>query len=288
MERELWPRLYHLIMETGEAFRLIDVTFQPHIIALVWHWAALHDRPMCWSCDEKNWSTTTLRPALIPSASTLSRRLHQLSTAMFLRLVIEHIRATGDPRLIAVIDGKPLPIGGASQDPEAHCGRGAARLAKGYKLYAVTDGRPIPAAYRVNSMNMNEDKVAEEMVGDLQGGGGYLLGDGEYDANAVFDQAAAAGYQLLAPREDPAAGLGHHYQSPYRLRCIELMRSVFGQEVFGLRGRIERDFGHLTSFGCGLAPLPSWVRHENRVWLWVSAKLVINALRIMMRKGVAA
>ena len=30
MERELWPRLYHLIMEVGQTLRrLIDVSFQP-------------------------------------------------------------------------------------------------------------------------------------------------------------------------------------------------------------------------------------------------------------------
>ncbi len=34
MERELWPRLYHLIMEVGQTLRLIDVSFQPHIIVL--------------------------------------------------------------------------------------------------------------------------------------------------------------------------------------------------------------------------------------------------------------
>ena len=62
-------------------------------------------------------------------------------------------------------------------------------------------------------------------------GGGYLVGDGGYDADAVFDAAGAVGYQVLAPREDPQAGLGHQYQSPYRLRCIDLMGSPFGQEV---------------------------------------------------------
>ena len=137
-------------------------------------------------------------------------------------------------------------------------------------------------------MNINEDKVGEEMIPELHGGG-YLLGDGEYDANPVFDAAGAAGYQLLAPREDPDTGLGHHYQSPYRLRCIELMRSAFGRGVFACRGAVERTFGVLMSFGGGLSPLPSWVRHLNRVWLWVSAKLVINGVRIMaLRKGLAA
>ena len=32
MERELWPRLYHLIMEVGQGFRLIGVSFQPHVV----------------------------------------------------------------------------------------------------------------------------------------------------------------------------------------------------------------------------------------------------------------
>ena len=51
------------------------------------------------------------------------------------------------------------------------------------------------------------------------------------------------------------------------------MRSAFGRGVFACRGAIERTFGALTSFGGGLSLLPSWVRHLNRVWLWVSAKL---------------
>ena len=61
-------------------------------------------------------------------------------------------------------------------------------LAKGYKLYAIWSGRPAPEIYRVYSMNTSESKVAEEMIPQLDGVG-YLLGDGEYDANPVFDAA---------------------------------------------------------------------------------------------------
>jgi Transposase DDE domain len=285
MERELWPRLYHLIMEVGQDLRLIGVSFQPHIVLLVLFWAALHDRPMKWACRPRNWSTTTARPPRLPSPSTVSRRLRRVDTAMLMRAVLDRLRHDADPRLIALIDGKPLPIGGSGHDPEARCGRGAGLWAKGYKFYAIWAGRPVPETYRVYPMNVNEDKVAEEMMPDLTGGG-YLLGDGEYDANGVFDAAGAAGYQLLAPREDPEAGLGHKYQSPYRRRCIELMRTAFGRGVWGLRRRIEQWFGVLVSFGGGLSPLPSWVRHLKRVWLWVSAKLVINGVRILaLRQG---
>jgi hypothetical protein len=286
MERELWPRLFHLVMEVGQTLRISDVTYQPHIILLVFLWAALHDRPVRWACDEENWSTTRLRPASLPDPSTLSRRLRRLDTALLMRALVERLRQGEDPRLIALIDGKPLPVGGASHDPEARCGRGAGMPAKGYKLYAIWAGRPVPETYRVFPMNVNEAKAAEEMIPELKGGG-YLLGDGEYDANRLYDVAAAAGYQLVAPREDPDAGLGHHYQSPARLRCIELFRSGFGQVLFACRGAVERTYGTLTSFGGGLSPLPSWVRHLNRVWLWVSAKILINGMRIMFRKGLA-
>jgi hypothetical protein len=287
MERELWPRLYHLIMEVGQTLRLTDVTYQPHIIVLVFLWAALHDRPVGWACDVRNWATTTLRPATLPSPSTLSRRLRRVDTAMLMRALVQQVRQGEDPRLVALIDAKPLPVGGASQDPEARCGRGAGMLAKGYKLYTIWSERPVPETYRVYSMNISESKVAEEMIPQLNGGG-YLLGDGEYDANPVFDAAGDAGYQLMAPRKAPEAGLGHRCQSPYRLRCIELMGSAFGRGVYRLRRGIERAYGNLTSFGGGLSPLPAWVRHQDRVWLWVTAKLAINAIRIMINKGLAA
>jgi hypothetical protein len=213
MERKLWPRLYHLIMEVGQTFRLIGVGFQPHIILMVFCWAALHDRLVSWACRWRHWSTTTLRPARLPSPATMSRRLRRLDTAMMMRALVQRLRQSADPRLLALIDGKPLPIGGSGHDPEARCGRGAGMWAKGYKLYAIWAGRPVPETYRVYPMNVNEDKVAKEMMLDLNGGG-YMLGDGEYDASPVFDAAGAAGYQLLAPRDDPEAGLGAPLSEP--------------------------------------------------------------------------
>jgi len=136
-------------------------------------------------------------------------------------------------------------------------------------------------------MNRSEDKVAIELVAEARGGG-YLLGDGLYDSSRVFDAAGAAGYQLVAPREEPDAGLGHRYQSPYRLRCIDLLRRPFGEALYDRRNDVERNFAQLTSFGGGLAPLPAWVRHEHRVWMWVSAKLLINAERIKRYQRLAS
>lgn len=66
------------------------------------------------------------------------------------------------------------------------------------------------------------------------------------------------------------------------------MRTPFGEPLIGMRANIERDYGTLTSFAGGLAPLPAWVRHETRVWFWTSAKMIINAVRIMKHKGLVA
>src|SRR5262245_34347205 len=127
------------------------------------------------------------------------------------------------------------------------------------------------------------------MRAELAGSGGYVLGDGEYDVTAVFDAAGAAGLQSLAPREDPEAGLRHGSQSPYRLGSIELLVTRFGPEIRALRGRIERCFGGMVSFGRdpGGCP-PPWVRRLHRVRGWVWAKLLINGVRIIERYGVAA
>ena len=54
------------------------------------------------------------------------------------------------------------------------------------------------------------------------------------------------------------------------------------------RKAIERYFGHATIFGGGLASLPAWVRRQHRVKRWLWAKLLINAVRIMLRKRLTA
>jgi hypothetical protein len=305
-ERELWPRIYHLVMTHGKAIRQTFVTYQPSLLVLVLLWAAIHDRPIGWACDEANWSTTTMRPFVLPSPSTLSRRLRSIAVGVLMRDLAARLRDIVPPSLIAALDGEPLPVGGASHDPDAKNGHGAGKIAKGYKLHAVWGVRPMPEARSVEPLNVCETKAAEALLPELTGrGGGYLLGDGEFDANAVFEAAGAVGYQLVAPREKVGAGLGHRRQSPYRLRCIELLRGtvgaggslrdridrafgVFGRELYALRGRIERSFGNATSFAGGLGPLPAWVRRSHRVWRWVWAKLLINGVRILRKQGLTA
>jgi len=282
MERELWPILYRSLQEMAKEVRQKYVQLQPWVIVAAMLWAALHDRPVSWACDPRHWSTTELRPATIPSESTMSRRVDAVSTGVFWRALERRLRANGQPALAAFVDGKPLPVGGNSKDPDARWGRGAGGLAKGYKLHAVWSTGVLPEAWEVAPLNVSEKAVAYRLIGQLHYGG-YLLADGEYDASYLYDRAFEQGYQLAAPfRKARNPGSGKHYQSPHRLRNIELMQHDYGQTLYKVRTSIERSFGNATAFGGGLAPLPAWVRGLERVRTWVWAKLLINAVRIVM------
>ena len=287
MERELWPLLYHVIRRVANDFSQKNVRYQPWILVAVTLWAALHDRPMSWACDERNWSTTSLRPCRIPSASTLSRRAHGVAVGLFRRAVEEAIREGQEPALVAFIDGKPLSIPAISSDPDAGFGRGAGEKSKGYKLHAVISSRAVPEAWEVTPINVAETTVAQALIGRL-GHGGYLLGDGNYDASAVFDAAGEKGYALRTPHPELNAGQGHHYQSPHRLRSIQTRGTEFSKALRKARGEIERRFGTLSSFDCGLKPLPAWVRRLHRVRTWLWDKILINAARILKKQGLTS
>ena len=283
MERELWPTLYRHVRVIAQQVRQKYVQIQPWIIVATMLWAALHDRPVAWACDPRNWSTTGLKPMRIPSQGTMSRRADSVATGVFWKQLEQHLRQS-DPALLSFLDGKPLPIGGNSKDPDARYGRAAGGYAKGYKLHTLWTKSNLPDAWEVASMNVSEKVVARRLIGQARGGG-YLLADGNYDASYLYDDAFAKGYQLLAPfRKGKEPGSGGHYQSPHRLRSIELLTHAFGQSVYRARSQIERDYGNATVFGGGLAPLPAWVRGQDRVRTWVWAKLLINAVRILIHK----
>jgi hypothetical protein len=283
MERELWPVLYRLVRQAATGVYQRGVVYQPWVLLLVFLWAALHDRPVSWACDRANWRTTRHRPPKVPSAATLSRRVDTVGVGLAWRAVEDRVRATGHPALVALVDGKPLPVGGNSKDPDAAFGRAAGCVAKGYKLHAVWSTRPVPEAWEVTPMNGCEKAAAGRLLGQLTHGG-YLIGDGNYDASWLYDAAAAREYQLVAPgRKAKNPGCGKHYQSPHRTRGRELLGGPFGKALYRTRTGIERSFGNAGSFGGGLQPLPAWVRGSDRVRTWVWAKLLINAARILTR-----
>lgn len=286
MERELWPLLYRTVREVARRFSQKYVQIPGWVLVLTMLWAALHDRPVSWACKPANWTTTRLRPAHLPSPSTMSRRVDGVGVGLLWRAVEQRLRelSAARPALASILDGKPLLVSGVSKDPDARYGHGAGTGGKGYKLHTIWSSRALPETWELTPLNVSEKVVARRLIPQLTSGG-YLLADGNYDANPLFDLAHAHGYQLVTPLpHGKEPGSGHHYQSPQRVRSIALMRSDFGRQLFGLRGAIERSYGNATSFGGGLAPLPAWVRGLNRVRTWVWAKLLINAARILKHK----
>lgn len=276
MERELWSSLYHVVMKLDSGYGAWK--YSAGDIVVVYLWAVVHDRPTSWAAANMNWPSN-LCPKHLPSQSCLSRRLRQPGVQQLMTAAEETWLAAVcvGQWWLKIIDAKPLPVSPISKDADAGYGRGAGGKQKGYKFYAVWGVGPLPMAWALAPMNVSEKIMARFLIRDLPGEG-YLLGDNEYDVNALYDLAHEADHQLLAPQRK-STRLGHQRHSPYRLRCIELRKRSFGRGICRYRGQIERDFGSLTSFGGGLICLPSWVRRFTRVRNWVHAKLLINAAR---------
>jgi len=279
MERELWESLCRL---AGLVYnRKPRVLYTDEVIVAVYVWAVVHDRPVHWACDASNWPPD-LAQWRLPSQPTMSRRLR---TATFEQLLYDIENALLSLTVIyhqwmRVIDGKSLPVGGPSKDADTTWGRGSGGKQKGYKLHVIWGGGPLPIAWALAGLNINERSVARNLIRDLPGEG-YLLGDRQYDATALYDVAAQAGYQLIALPQRVGRALGHRRQSPHRLRSLALLNIPFGRAIDRYRRRIEHCFAQLTSFVGGLGPLPFWVRRFHRVRLWIHCKLLLHAVHNM-------
>jgi hypothetical protein len=288
MELELWA-------ETSAAISAVASDWPRHkrdqhstaLIVGVYHWAALHDRPISWACKPQNWTAQT-RPQVLPDQSTMSRRTRRQDFEDFLWRVGQHLNGKNKPGMVKVVDGKSLELPNHSKDPDATWGRGVSRISLGYKIHAIYSGNPMPDAVVITTLNVCEKQMAARMIKRV-GGYGYLLGDAHFDASWVFDQCHAHNHQLVCPRAKPFTGEGHHYISEHRRRAIAMLEvpqyiNGFGQALYRQRTDIERDFSQLVCFGAGLGPLPTWVRRIWRVRHWVINKLLINAARIRINR----
>lgn len=279
MERELWPILYTALRAVSASDHQNGVHYQPWVIVAVLLWAAIHDRPRSWACAKDHWDTTDRRPDRIPSPSTLSRRSKTAEVTDLLDRLGAHLRGDGAPAWTLIVDGKPLPVGHCSKDPDV----GVVPCGRGYKLHAIWGDRCVPEVWEVTAANEYEGAVAERLLERVRGKG-FLLGDGNYEASRIYDAAAQSCYQLLAPLDPRDNGRGHRYQSPHRLLAVHWSETGLAQDLLRGRARIERTFGNMGAFGGGLGPLPNWVRRRGRVTRWVHCKILINAARIIRRR----
>src|SRR3990172_3824967 len=184
MEREFWNLLYAISTRLDRDWGRWK--FSSADVVVVFFWGVVNDRPMSWAVVKTNWPED-LCPKCLPSQSTLSRRMRSSDTQQLMTEIEQAwLGLTGACwMLIRIIDGKPLTVSGVSKDADARYGRGAGGMQKGYKLFAVWPSGPLPMAWGLAAMNKSEKTMARQLIPTLPGGG-YLLGDPEYDSNALF------------------------------------------------------------------------------------------------------
>jgi len=282
MEGQLWKAILMVLAQVDKRRQRADEDFSDEDIVRVFYWAVIHDRPISWACQRRNWPCYARRRRL-PSDTTMSRRQRQSHVVALLDAVERRVTRPKRPGLYWMIDGKPLAIGGCSKDRQAGYGKAAGTKAKGYKLHAIVSSDGSLGDWRVAPMNKDERVIAKRLLkrAEVQG---YIVGDANYDSNYLHEICDARGNrQLLTPRRyGPGRKVGHRAQSTGRLRSIALLENPqprFGRQLMRDRSGVERSFSQMVSWGGGMTHPPPWVRTHRRVRRWVQAKLTLTALR---------
>lgn len=299
MEREQWSELVAAIRAVDKGFiEPPRVVHRTAAVVMVHAFAALHGQSVSWACRAGSWIGWK-RPPALPDQSTMSRRVRTEAFARFQlrvgrRLDAAYLERRGEagrpPALLRIADGKPLEVPAHSGDRQAAWGRGAGGLRRGYKLHAIWSDLPMPDAFAVTPLDVCEKRMCRRLLGRLpEGAAGYLLADALFDKSELHDECVCRNHRLVCPRIKPGTGLGHGYPSPHRLRAMDLLEpppgaSGFGAGLYARRTDIERRFGQAVSAGGGLCAPPAWVRRPWRVRPWVTAKLLINAARVVVRE----
>ena len=286
MDRELWRIVSRELAYLTRASRNGTFHHPTARVLRVYLWAVLHDRPVYWACDRRNW-TGVKPPRMLPDQSTMSRRMARPETRRMLHRLLERLQPINHNALVMYIDGKSLPVAKHSRDRRATAGRGTGGLQKGYKLHAIYAENNRPIAFRVEPLSIDERVVAKQLIKQTPLGEGYLLADANYETNPLYDQAAGVGRTLVTPRRfAKAKGLGRSRKhSLHRINMIQRMKdpSPFTRQLLATRRAIETRFAHLTNFAGGLTHLPPWIRGQ-RVENYVTAKIAIRLARDKLLK----
>lgn len=244
-------------------------------------WAILHDRPFCWACVASNWPGH-LRPRGLPHQSTLSRRWRrsevQRTLAALHRLVL---KALGPMGRYAAVDGRPLPVGGASQDRDARAGRAVRGLGRGYKLHALVTGAGMIACFIITPMNRAEQTVARALLRRAPAELARIVGDTIFDSVPLHRVAAATGRRLYTRLRQGRVGLR---RQPERLRVRRVLSTRAGARLLRSRDVVERTFARMSNVGLGFKGLPPWARGLHRATTWVSGKILLFHLYLVTRR----
>jgi hypothetical protein len=282
VEGQLWNLIVAILASISKRRKRTCEDFGDEDIVKVFYWSVIHDRPISWACQRRNWPLH-LRRRKLPSSTTMSRRLRSSSVMGLLNALERRVTAPRQAHLYWMVDGKPLVVSGCSKDRQAGYGRAARSKAKGYKIHAIIAADGSLANWRLAPMNKDERVMAQRLLKTTDIAG-YIVADANYDSNNLHKTCDARGNrQFVTPRRyGPGRKVGHRAQSPGRLRSIALLENPqprFGQQLLKDRSAIERHFGNATNWGGGLTHLPPWARTYRRVRRWVQAKLALTAIR---------
>jgi hypothetical protein len=250
-----------------------DCCYSDRDILRVTLWGILHDRPMSWACRPENWPDT-LRPAKLPDDSTLSRRWKK--SGLMEKAYALHeasVRRFGEVGRYAAVDGRPLPVGGCSKDPDARSGRAAGGMGKGYKMHALTSLRHVILTYEIRPLNEAEPTIALTLMKKAPKQVARLVGDGNYDSMRLHRAALSVGMKLYTPLRNNRVG---RRQQARRLHLLRLWNRSVGRRLMKSRDEIERAFGQATSIAIGFKGLPAWARRSHRVYRWMWGKNLLH------------
>jgi IS5 family transposase len=234
-------------------------------------WATLNNRPRKWAVQPENW-TVSPRPRALLSEGQFSRRAACGIVQDALERLLHVMNALlTDDATVAIADGSPVLVGGASRDQDAKAGRAANGFGRGYKLHLVTTPRGVIHTLRITPLNANEGKQLIDMAPEIPDRVARILADGSYDSGTVHRELNQHKLRLIAPVKANRVG---RRQDPYRLAALRYLQSPRGKHIFKTRSNIERLFGNLKSHPLGLQGLPSWVRTLNRVTRWIFGKII--------------
>lgn len=247
-------------------------------------WAILHDRPMSWACRAENWPEK-LCPARLPDDSTVSRRWKR-STLRDKAYALHQARAQrwSNTARFALIDGRALPVGGCSKDPDARSGRSAGGMGKGYKMHALVSIDHAILAYVIRPMNEAEQTVALELVSQTPPHVARVLGDGIYDSMKLHQRLQEVGKKLYTPLREKRVG---RRQQPRRLQLLRLWQRPLGKRLGRLRDEVERAFGQASNVAFGFKGLPPWARRKHRVLRWMWGKNLLHNVWLLTKVNAA-
>src|SRR3954470_3797081 len=178
MEGELLRALYAIVQQEAKLrSRPKHVSYSDALIVLVFFWAVLHDRPICWACQRINWPMEWAWLCL-PSAATLSRRLKTFSCCALIEALYHRLRSREESFCCCRrIDSKPLVVGGFSKDRDARRGYATGGLARGYKISAAWGRGALPDGLTVAALNVADPRCAIRLIDHLAElhACGYLL-----------------------------------------------------------------------------------------------------------------